>query len=466
MGFTLISRADFTIGQNFTGSTYRGNSGFIPPDTNGAVGNAYYVELINGSYTAYRKSDGVAVQRSSLDRFWSNAGVSAQNFAFDPRIVYDKESGHWFAAALDNPGVANSYLVAVSNSADPTGGWKAFKIASDSTGTRWADFPTLGVNSQGVYIGANMFPVSGTADTLVNVLVLPKADLIAPTPVVSNHTLFSNVNPSDIGFSVQPVVNLNANTTLPETLISAFDTNQLKRSDITGSITSPTLSLTAGSGVPNPFVTLPTYNQSVTAIQPGGAAALDASDSRLYSSLVQQGNNIWGVQGVQANGHEAIRWVRLDATNNTLQETGLIASGTRDYFIGSIAVNPNGDVVIGFSGSDINTFASAFAVSGHLTGSTTSFDTVQLLKAGVASYEVIANGENRWGDYSSTTLDPNDSSRFWTIQEYASATNVWSTQVTEIRVGNFVPEPASWMMLGLGIAACWIRHRYVGKSVA
>ena len=51
-----------TIGQNFTASTLFRDSGFIPPDTMGAVGNNEFVEMINGRYSAYNKSDGARIQ--------------------------------------------------------------------------------------------------------------------------------------------------------------------------------------------------------------------------------------------------------------------------------------------------------------------------------------------------------------------------------------------------------------------
>lgn len=46
-----------TIGLNFTGSTLV-DSGVIVPDTVGAVGESHIVELLNGHYAVYRKSDG------------------------------------------------------------------------------------------------------------------------------------------------------------------------------------------------------------------------------------------------------------------------------------------------------------------------------------------------------------------------------------------------------------------------
>jgi hypothetical protein len=47
----------------------------------------------------------------------------------------------------------------------------------------------------------------------------------------------------------------------------------------------------------------------------------------------------------------------------------------------------------------------------------------------VASYQ---DSRQRWGDYSTTCVDPSDPHRFWTIQMIAASTSSWSTQITEL----------------------------------
>ncbi len=58
-----------------------------------------------------------------------------------------------------------------------------------------------------------------------------------------------------------------------------------------------------------------------------------------------------------------------------------------------------------------------------------------LLQAGQAAYQRLDDaGRNRWGDYSYTSLDPNDDLTMWTIQEYASSigSNIWGTWVASL----------------------------------
>jgi hypothetical protein len=309
-----------SIGLNITGSSLI-ESGFIPPDTMGAAGPDQFVELLNGRYSVYRNTDGVRVQTSTLNDFWRNAGVvPAGSFAFDPRVTYDSASQRWFAASVDNGGAPNNFLVAVSNSSDPTQGWKGFAIPTDSARSRWADFPTLGVNRDGVYLAANMFPI--TASFTTSVLVLSKADLIAGT--VANRTLFENVNPASTGFSIQPITDPKSTGVPVAILLSDFNTagGQFKRSDITGSVTSPALDTA------NKFIAVPPFGGPPNALQPGPKAPLEVLDSRLGSSVVMRNGELWGVQSVNSGGRSALRWFNIDAATNTLRQSGLIASPT------------------------------------------------------------------------------------------------------------------------------------------
>jgi hypothetical protein len=246
-----------SIGLNFTGSS-RSQSLFIPPDTMGAVGGSDIVELINGRYAVYDKNTGLQTAASSLNNFWINAGVTpAGPFAFDPRIVYDAASSRYFAVAVDNPGVANNYLVAVSNGPTAASGWTGFQIDSDTDDSNWADFPMLGLDASSVYVTGNMFSLSG-GPLRTSLLTLPKADLLLGAPSVANLTLFEDLSLAATGFTPQPVINYDGGG-LPGSaglLLSAFNTGigSLKFSSITGTPVAPNLVTAGGLCRPPPPV--------------------------------------------------------------------------------------------------------------------------------------------------------------------------------------------------------------------
>ncbi len=447
--------ATLTIGQNFTGSTYLVDSSSIPPDTMGAVGEDYIVELINGRYSVYSKSDGTRVDSSTLNDFWSKAGVTPTGpSAFDPRVVYDSSSERWFAASVDNAESDNNFLLAVSKSSDPTAGWTGFAIDSDSRNQRWADFPTLGFDKDGVYLAANMFQIAGRGASGVEttVVAVPKNNLLAGA-TVPNFTKLENVS-NNTGFTVQPIVNLD-NTGLPIPLLSAYNTptGVLKRSNITGSISSPTLDTSDG------FISVTPFGSPPRAEQPGSKQNLNTSDNSFSGNVVLKNGIIWGVQTVNNGDRAAQRWVKIDENTNALLQEGLVADPNLDFYYGSIAINDFNDVVIGVSGSSESQFVSSYAVLGETVAGVTTFGTPVLLKAGVDDYQRLDGlGRNRWGDYSATVVDPADPLRFWTFQEWVAQEDIWATQITELKVTRAVAvsEPASGMgllafgALGLG----------------
>src|SRR5258706_4442179 len=112
---------------------------------------------------------------------------------------------------------------------------------------------------------------------------------------------------------------------------------------------------------------------------------------------------------------------------------GAITDPTLDLFYPSIAVNTNGTIVVGFNGSSVGSFVGCYAVVGETVNGSTYFDAMMLLKAGVVSYQnTDSSGYSRWGDYSATSVDPTDPTKFWTIQMYPSTAGAWSTQITQI----------------------------------
>lgn len=409
MDVTPVVTPVVTIGANFTGANYL-DFGANPPDTDGAVGPSQFVELLNSAYRVYDKSGNV-LQTSSLNEFWSSAGLP-QASAFDPRILYDPDSQRWYAAALDFSG---AFLLAVSNTTDPTQGWQAFDFDFGLP----LDFTVLGVNREGIYLGALRF------DLLVpEYAVIPKSDLLATPPTVANVSFFASS--PDVRFT-QPAV---APDVSGSEVILGLGPDFLKIDSIDWLPTGPVLNIT------DRIISIPEFPNTHGATQKDSTIPIVSNQLGIpvfSSSVVMQGDRLFGVETIAPTadqGHSALRWFEIGnpLTAPVVLDSGIISPPGLDVYYGSIAVNPLGEAVIGFSGSGLNDYPSAYAVAGTLNGDDLQFGELMLLKAGVAPAD---QNNGRFGDYSATTYDPTDPSHFWTIQEWISP-SYWSTQITEI----------------------------------
>jgi hypothetical protein len=340
---------------SFGGSTLANSGGWVPPDSTLAVGPTDVVEMVNNRYAVYNKS-GTQLSSSSLDAFWKGGGVTPVNFSYDPRLLYDSANSRWIAAAADNAGKSDNFLVAVSKTSDPTAGWNAYSIQVNPTTKYWGDFPTLGTNKDGIFLTSNNF--NGNTPEGSTVITIDKAALLGST---LKYSRIENQAYSVSGSTPQPTVDL-GNTAMPEAVLGEYTpSGYIRRSDINGPLNATTVTSA-------PLISVNAYNTPVAATQPNGVTPLDAGDTRFSSSVVRTASNdIWAVQTVldPTFNHDSIRYLDIDATTNTVKQQGLIHDAGFSFFYPSIAVNPSGQVAIGFSGTaavtsdTLNSFVSA-----------------------------------------------------------------------------------------------------------
>jgi len=127
----------------------------------------------------------------------------------------------------------------------------------------------------------------------------------------------------------------------------------------------------------------------------------------------------------------AVFWYDLNPSSaaSPIVQSGVVDGGTGvHHFSPSITANSSDDVLLGFTRSDSTRYAEA-VVTGRESGDTAgTMGSITVIKSGEDSYvKDFGRGSVRWGDYSSTVVDPTDDTTFWTIQEYA-ATDVGSEQ--------------------------------------
>jgi T5SS/PEP-CTERM-associated repeat protein len=444
--YQRASAQTFSIGANFTSMTYGANTG-EPPDTMGAVGPNNFVVAQNDGIAIFDKA-GALLSSMTPGQFWTSALGSNPGGLTDPRIVYDPMSQRWFTTMVTTDQTTNNkILFARSNASDPTQGFKG--VAYTTTNNRFADFPTLGMDANGVYVGTNNFSSAGTLRS-IGLYSVPKADLLAATPTLSRITVRNALSANTVGFTLQPAIDYGPKApTDPEPLLASNNTTA-------GRYNFTPLTGTASAGATLGATTVKTVlttSDPTASPQPSSTNTIDNGDDRFSSAVVQNGNFLYWTQNITVSGRSAIRWTIANASNFSIVQQGTISDPTLSLFYASLGVNAVGDVVIGYTGSSGSTYASTYAVTGTsaggVLGGTPTFGTPVLTKAGVTYYD-----GSRWGDYSATTPDPADPGIFWTQQEYAAARNFsgtnwnWATQATEV-IPNKPGEPR-WANTGGG----------------
>jgi hypothetical protein len=433
----LLATVAPKVGLNFESTDYLA-ANTIPPDLTGAVGNDDVITLTNNRFRRYDRY-GALLQNISLDQFWTNAGINVVGTSYQPRAEYDPGNDRFYVCALDNAGDNNAFLFALSNSGSLADGWTGFRIDSDAgSGNRWAEFPLMGFDNDGVYISANMLDIPGGAvlGQEVNLLVLPKQDLFAFTPNINRKTLLEDVSTITGDYPV-PIISIDsteAGASFPPRLVSGSSIS-INFSTLGGTVFVPTM-------VSLSDVMVSPSNGFNDAHQPDGTQNLDAGGVRLRSHVYEQDQKYWiaqSIEGSSSNG--AIRFAVIDTGLNLVQYQHL-ENASADYIYPSIAVNEDQDVAIGFTrtGPDAGEYPSANVLLGTTSGNTTTFSSPTLIHEGTASYHRNdITGSNRWGDWSQTVIDPKQSKSFWTFQEFAKSSSSWGTWVAKVGANGVLP---------------------------
>ena len=448
----VSSRAPQQIGAGFD-TLNSDDSAFIPPDTMGAVGPNHFVELINGDMAVYTKT-GTRLSLVTQDSFFTvmSGGITyPQNGSFDPRIIYDRRSGHWFASSLETGSDANNpsnnqVLLAVSRTSDPTFTWDKYVIFIGEPNV-FSDFDTLGADDNGVYFGVTIFP-SSNPSTFGKIAATPKASLIAASPFLGTVTFVSNI--TDMSSTPQAATNHDSvAANAPAWFVSSSATTF-------GGVSYRTVTW-SGLGVPtlaaaSTTVTTPTYGPPPAAPANGSIHNIDNGDDRILMAMIRNkqlwtcrnvGVNSSGTGSISSADRTACEWLELDVSTSSakLTQSGRVfdpapaVNSPRSYYYPAIMVNGQGHAALAFSGSSANEFVGAFTCGRLATDPVGTMESIGTLKVGQASYEALDNNNiNRWGDYSFSSLDPNDDMTIWTIQEYASnvSQNAWGTWTTPL----------------------------------
>jgi hypothetical protein len=446
------------------------------PDATGAAGPAHFAEFVNGGFAVYDKTGSLRTAPIPDKQFWISAGAPEALVTpgvLHPRIAYDPHSGRWFAAEVTRPNQDNHMLLAVTTGADPSpGNWRSVSFPAPppgATAIRFGDYPTLGLDANGVYLATvNRLSKVGADRQSNSLYSIPKVDLTSSSgPSLARMTRFDGDrgNQKTQGFVLQPVVNwfpLNGDAQV--LAIDFVDPERLDRTRVIGSSGSGA-ALSTTESIPVRMAWPPTRVRQPDGTGEATFDGLDTSDDRFATTVYQVNNLVYAArqtgQPVPAEGQPpdrtGVRWsvLRIDgpAAPRVVAE-GTISERGYDLFQPSIAANAAGDLVLVFnrSGEGADGAINAFYATGTTSpdGSVTFGPPKQITESSVTDYH---NAQDVWGLYSSLTPDPSDPKAFWAVQEVPASSSTWGTQITRITV----PEPAAAAVCS--VSACLLLSR-------
>jgi hypothetical protein len=389
-----------------------------PPDTNGAAGRNHLMETAS-PIILVTDLDGGNWEWMTVTTFWDEGDQGI----FDTRVAYDSISDRFILVSLMNSrSSSSSLLVGISKSADPTGDWACMTLPSSilaSGANRWLDFPAIGFSADKLIITANGVGLDQSTPGCATTVVLYK-EFFYEAPYegavwsISDETEWNVCPAMSYTWEVETAFLVSDNGAQGLNLFTL-------EGDIQKDFGKPVLTKIA-------TLPLPTYsnNGGNFAPQRDASTLIDTGDARMESAVYRNGS-LWFAHTVflPSGGsptRSAVQWGEVDISATTLTQSGFVddPGGPMYYAYPSIAVNANEDVLIGFSCFSADQFAAAGYAFRSAADPAGSMRGVNQFKAGEHSYVLLgADGRNRWGDVSSTMLDPTTGLFFWTAQEYA-----------------------------------------------
>ena len=431
---------------SFDGPT-AAQGGAIPPDTNGSVGSTQFVEITNVVYEVFDKTSGnVLLGPTTINTIWQGFGGLCENTnGGDPIVLWDKPAQRWFVSQLAHEGSQFALCIAVSTSSDATGSYNRYAY---STGPNLPDYPKYAVWPDAYYGTHNLYGPSGflgAQPCAFDRNAMLSGQSAAEICFSPNPGAFGFL-PSDFDGTAPPSGEPNHYLELGNTTNRLYefdfhvDFANPKKSTFKGphKISVPTYVLLCGDGSNFACIPQPLSGEKVDSLS--GLLMfrlayrnLSDHESMVVSHSVQPGKS--------STATSAMRWYELRATplgsKFKLYQSGTFQNKTDNIWMASMAMDKQGNIAMGMSTDSATKLFPSIWYTGRVP--TDSLGKMEAPSVVVKGSAVQVNGYNRWGDYSSMSVDPNDDCTFWYSQEYYTVkngglkSNDWTTHVVAFK---------------------------------
>ena len=401
----------------------------VPPDPMGAAGPNHYLQIVNESFAIWNKSGALVAGPFNSSFIWEGMPNNSNNG--DGIALFDEQANRWLISQISLPNFPAGpffLMMAVSQSPDPAGAWYRYEFEF----TELPDYPKLGVWPDGCYLSFTRVKATSLQYLGATVMSFNRTAMLAGDP-----------DAPFIRFQLQSPLNLlpaDCDGPFPPAGTPCYFGYTESSSFVVREFVSNWANPSASSfGAPFRLPVSPFSGCSNGISQKGSDKRLATMDTRLmyrlqfrqfpgYCSMVTN-------QTVGVESHAGIRWYELQKTNGDwfVSQQSTYAPDSLSRWMGSIAMDSAGNIALGYSVSSASLFPS-IRFTGRMKHDPPGQMTLQetSLVEGTGSQTGLWNGESRWGDYSSMTVDPSSASTFWYTQEYYSAIswNDWKTNIS------------------------------------
>jgi hypothetical protein len=436
-----------TDGVSFEGV---GVNGWVPADTNMAVGPNDVVQWVNVQFAIYDKNGTIrAGYPKPGNAFWANFGGPCQTQnSGDPIIQYDGAADRWIASQFTTTADASGNFYqcfAISQTSDPGGAYNRYSYAF----TNFPDYPKITVWKNAYFASYNMFSPNLTQWVGPHICAYDRAAMLAGTSALQEcfdpGANFGSLLPSDLdgGSAFAPPSNTGyfMDFGTDALLLWSFTPNFVTPANmqLTGpvslSVDSFTMACGGGSCIPQPGP--PTT--------PKLASLADRLMYRLAYRNFGDHESMVVNQSVTAPTSVGVRWyeVRNPSTTASIYQQGTYSPDATNRWMGSAAMDKVGNIAIGYSASS-STVSPGIRYTGRET--TDPLNNLQ------AEHTIIAGASSqnssRWGDYAAMRIDPTDDCTFWFTSEYMPSSGGWHTRIASFKFNSCGSAPTPDFTIG------------------
>lgn len=401
--------------------------GCSPPDTIGDVGNNHYIQMVNATKVAIHDKTGTLLTpRFDLGTLWPSGPCSGN--AGDPVVAFDERANRWLLSQFASP---SHLCFAISQTPNPMGSYFIYTFNVGS----FPDYFKVGVWKDGYYVSANEATYTAYAFNRTKMLA---GDSTANFVKFTGETNF--LLPADIDGPTLPPGRGGLFYTFKDNTFHGGGADRIELFRLVPDFTVPANSTFTR------IKTFPVASYTYTVCgffnfncipQQGTAQKVDAVSEwpmhRFAYRRFPARQSLVGNFTVDVGSDRAgIRWFELRNTGTapsgwTLFQEGTHSPGTLHRFMGSIAMDEDGNIGLGYSASSSSAFPSIRYATRQAADPLGTLEPERVLRAGNGSQ----TGSNRWGDYSGMAVDPVTDCQFWHTNQYysPSSANSWKTAV-------------------------------------